>query len=237
MQWSTKLSNLLRYILVLSGLFLLQSFVHANECQNRLPADAAADGALKLCHSSFNGIKDQYSCQDYKTHRATYRVLYRSGLIPKAIVQLDKNGEEHVMWSTLFADQPMQCPLLPPAGITIHAKHLGVGICYDNNDKRVPCSVYQHAQARDTESYRYMVFYDPSGKGADVVDQQFAGSNEDAMVAEIAYQIGVQLLNTECCSERAIHYLEYAFTLFPQSPDYRVAYNSAKLLLAQIESN
>jgi len=223
---------LLTFFLTLAGFGVVHA---ANQCLSYLPADVATSGELKLCHSSYNGLPDQYSCQEYQTSHATYRVLYKGGLVPKAIVQLDKSGEEHVMWSTLFADAPMQCPLLPPAGITIHAKHLGVGVCVDEKDQNVPCSVYQHAEARDKESYRYMVFYEANGKGASLVDEQFAGSNEDAMVAEIAYQIGVQLLNTECCSERAIHYLEFAFNRYPQTTDYRVAYNSAKLLLAKIE--
>lgn len=224
-----RLSRQLSVVLVL-GLSTQFAFATENECLKVMPADAARVGALKLCSSSYNGIAEQYSCQDYKTVDTRYRVLYKSGLIPKAIVTLDNFGRENPVWSTIFADKPIRCPLLPPAGVSIYAKHMGVGVCVDDNDKPVPCSVYQHAEARDTESYRYMVFYSPDGEGAQIVDQQYAGNNRDAMVAEIAYQIGVQLMNTECCSERAIHYLEYAFKLFPQTPDYRAAYNSAKLL-------
>ncbi len=231
---STKVPNVIRssyslFVIVLFA-FTQLAYGNENECKSLLPADAAPAGSLKICTSSFNGVSDQYSCQDYKTVEHNYRVLYKSGLIPKAIVSLDKSGNENLMWSTFFEDRPVRCPLLPPAGISIHAKHMGVGVCFDDEDKKVPCSVYQHAVARDKEAYRYMVFYSPDGKGAQIVDQQYAGNNNDAMVAEIAYQIGVQLLNTECCSERAIYYLKYAFTLFPQTPDYRAAYNSAKLL-------
>ncbi len=209
---------------------------HANECMNYIPSRAISVDGLKLCQSSYNGATDVYSCQDYLAGDTTYRVLYKGGVLPKAILRLNKQQEE-LVWSTIFGGRKLHCPLLAPKGIHIHATHHGIGICLDNNDQAVPCSVYEYKASRQTESHRYLVLYSNNKTKPQLITVQtfIFDVTVDAMTAEIAYQFGLSLLDTICCSEQAIHYLEYAYNLYPKANKYSSAYINAKFYLSAIE--
>ncbi len=153
-------------------------------------------------------------------------MIYKGGLEPKAILKISADGQEKLIYSPSWGDHKMRCPLPAPDTISKHATHRGVGICMDENDANVPCSVYEHAQARQSRAWRYLVFYRPNGK-AEVAHRMVAGDNQDAMVAEIAYQLGLSLLETRCCAEKATAYLEHAHRLFPKVTVYRSGYIDA----------
>ena len=208
--------------------------VLANECQSLMPADARQQGQIKICQSSFTGISQQYSCQDYRSKTGHYRVIYKGGLEPKAIVKLAATGKESLIYSPSWGDQAIYCPLPAPISIPAHAKHRGIGICVDENNANIPCSVYEHAQARQSRSWRYLVFYRNKGQ-TEIASRMAAGDNKDAMVAELAFQLGLSLLETSCCSDQATAYLEHAHRLFPRVTVYRNGYLDA--LLEQLTAN
>lgn len=219
-------------LFVFSLLFIGKVSANVNQCHTFLPAKAQPVEHLKLCESAYTGYWQQYSCQDYQHGKERYRVIYRGGLIPKAIVTLNRWQQEQLIWSPVFGDRKMSCPLPPPNGMPSQASHRGTGVCQDDNDADVPCSVYEHKAARKTEYHRYMVYYQPNGDGAKIIDGQVAGTNKNAMVAELAYQLGRNLLETNCCSEQAMHYLEFAHSLFPRAEEYHAAYQQARSILA-----
>jgi len=214
------------FCLVLSGQTI------ANECLDILPYDTVADGLPKICQSKFNGINNTYSCQDYRSGETRYRVLYRGGLSPKAIIQLNPDSSRYLISAPIFGDRKLRCPLLPPVGIPKHAVHRGTGVCQDENERMVACSVFEYAEARQTEAHRFMTFYNHGHERSVTIDAQTAGTNSDAMVAEMTYQIGMSLWDTECCAEQAVKYLEYAYRLFPQAEAYRNAYRHSRVSLA-----
>ena len=75
-------------------------------------------------------------------------------------------------------------------------------------------------------------FITQAQNGRSFIDVEDAGANKDAMVAELAYQIGTSLWQTECCHEQALQYLAYALQLFPRSITYRHAYQRSRAVLA-----
>lgn len=202
----------------------------ANECFSQLPAGTVPVGQIKICQSSFTGLQAQYSCQDYHHQDDYFRVIYKGGLEPKAIVKINTREGEKLIWSPRFGDHKMRCPLPAPSSIPKHAIHRGLGICQDENDANIPCSVYEHAQARQSRAWRYLVFYHPNR--TELSHQMPAGDNHNAMVAELAYQLGLSLLETRCCSEQASAYLEHAHRLFPKATAYRAGYLQALEQLA-----
>lgn len=218
-------------------LLLLSSHAVAgiNQCHTFLPADAKPIGNVRVCESTYSSLSQKYICQDYQVGKQRYRVIYRGGLVPKAIVSLNHLSQENLLWSPVFGDKKMSCPLDPPDGIPDSAVHRGIGLCQDDNDNVVPCSVYEDKVARKKEYHRYMVYYQPNGSGAKEVDAQVAGKNKHAMTAELAYQLGISLLNTTCCSEQALAYLEFAHRLFPKAAEYQTAYHQARSMLAAKE--
>mgnify|MGYP007059378624 CR=1 FL=1 len=221
-----------RWQAICGGLVLfLTGSVNANECLNLMPYDTVADGLPHICQSSFNGVENSYSCQDYRFNNTRYRVLYRGGVTPKAVIELTRNDNYYLLSAPLFGDERLRCPLKPPAGIPQHATHRGTGVCYDENDEMVACSVFEHAAARETEAHRFMTFYHPSSEQPVTIDAQIAGNNEDALVAEIAFQIGMSLWDSECCTEQAVDYLAYAYRLFPRNDLYKTAYRRSRATL------
>lgn len=207
----------------------------ANECLSQMPGGVTPAGQVRLCQSGFTGLKTQYSCQDYRNSGQYYRVIYKGGLEPMAIVRLTAGGKEQLIWSPSFGDPRMRCPLPPPATLPKHARHRGLGLCMDENNARLPCSVYEHTGVRQSRAWRFLVFYNQDGSDSRVAHQMAAGDNQDAMVAELAYQLGLSLLETTCCSEQAAAYLEYAHRLFPRASAYRAGYLQALEQLAVSE--
>jgi len=214
-------------------LFLLCiSSVSANECLNLLPYDVAEDGLPKLCLSGVNGKRELYSCQDYRSGNSHYRVLYKGGRVPKAVLALRADGKEVVLTSLADSNRKLSCPLKAPAGVPKYASHRGLGVCADEHDQAIACSMYVYAAARESVAHSYMVFYPRDSREKLQVEISDAGKNENAMVAEIAYQIGLQLSQTECCNSQALRYLSYAYHLFPRSETYRQAYQRSRATLA-----
>jgi len=230
LRWST-IGTFLKTILA-SFVLGLASQASANECLDLLPYDTVADGIPSICQSNFTGIKKDYSCQDYRSGETRYRVLYRGGLYPKAVVQINPDNTRYLISSTLFGDHKLRCPLTPPEAIPQHAVHRGMGVCQDDYDQLVACSVFEHAEARRTEAHRYMTFYHSGDEQSVSIDAQVAGTNSDALVAEMAFQIGMSLWDTECCAQQAVEYLEYAYQLFPRAEAYRDAYRHSRVSLA-----
>ena len=224
---------------VLVMLMMLLSIGHTNASQYRLafPDTMTPVGQVKLCHSTFTGITQEYSCQDYQADHKIYRVIYRGGLVPKAIVAVDEQHNENLVWSTTFGDRKIAVPIPAPTGVPAEAVHYGTGVCQDEKDIKIPCSVYEHRVARKKAYHRYMVFYTPNGSGPLLIDEQVAGSNKNAMVAEIAYQLGLSLFDTNCCSEKAMAYLELAHRLFPNAVVYHKAYEHARSVMVSDESH
>jgi len=233
------IKNILIVLACLTALNTPATIIYANECVNYIPNKAIAVNNLKVCQSAFSGITDTYSCQDYQTSENKYRVLYKGGILPKAIVALNEHQSEKLIWSTLFGDKKLSCPLIAPEGIHIHANHRGTGICTNNNDQMVPCSIYEHKASRKIKAHRYLVFYPENGATLQAINiETFVfDSTQDAMTAEIAYQIGLSLLDTQCCSQQAMHYLEYAYNLYPKANKYSKAYNNAKFNLSTNKIN
>lgn len=225
------------WLALVAAAWLLQSGqAVANECFDVLPEQAVKHGELKICQSAFSGVSEEYSCQEYRGPHGQYRVLYKGGLIPKAVTYFDAKDNEQLVWSTTYGDAKRICPLTPPSGIPADAEHRGTGVCHADDDAAVPCSVYEYAAARQPDFHRYIVFYNPTGHGYYHVNGYVAGDNKNAMVAELAYQLGMSLLDTECCSGQAMEYLEYAYRLFPEADEYSKAYNRARSLLAVRDS-
>jgi len=224
-------ANLLRG---LAGMLCLMYFtsVSANECFNLLPYDVVEDGLPKLCLSSVSGKRELYSCQDYVSGNNHYRVLYRGGRIAKAVLSLQADGNEVLLSSPTQTKTPLSCPLKAPSGVPKYASHRGMGICSDEHDRAVACSVFAYAAPRETVTHSYMVFY-PRNAGEKLqVQVSDSGKNSNAMVAELAYQIGRSLSKTACCSDRALKYFAYAYRLFPRSETYRHAYQHSRAQIA-----
>ena len=233
-----KTTLLKRYQKIIVGclFLLLANFVSANECLDLLPYDTVAEGHSKICQSSFNGLNYHYSCQDYRSGDTRYRVLYRGGLTPKAVLQFNPDNSIELISAPLFGNDRLRCPLSPPEGVPRHAVHRGTGVCHDDDERLVVCSVFEYAAARQMDATRYMTFFD-AHKSSLTIDRQFANSNEDAMVAELAFQIGMSLWDTECCAEQAVAYLEQAYNLFPRLEAYRAAFRRSRVILALKDLN
>lgn len=229
------LSGFTRQALLFLVLLLVVGYAAANECLNLFPYDVKPDGLAKICQSAFNGIEFSYSCQDYRSGDNRYRVLYKGGRTPKAVLALNPDGTEQILSSPVFGDNKLTCPLSAPPGVPRYATHRGIGVCHDEHNKPVACSIFLHAAARESEAHRYMVFYPNSPTDQTKIEVQAAGNNDDAMVAELAFQIGMSLWETECCTKEAVKYLAYAYSLFPRAEAYRQAYQRGRALLATSE--
>jgi hypothetical protein len=123
-------------------------------------------------------------------------------------------------------------PVRPPKVIPATAKFQGSGVCLDDHDKNVPCGIFVDKPARVPEITRYMVYYDAAGDGIVQLEKQVAGPNRDAIPAELAYQIGVRLMNSDCCRAEGLGYLELALSLFPDSRVYRKTFEHYRVELA-----
>jgi hypothetical protein len=224
------LASLLRGLAGMLCLIYISS-VSANECLNLLPYDVVEDGLPRLCHSRVSGKRELYSCQDYVSGDNRYRVLYRGGRVAKAVLSLKANGKEVLLSSPTRASSSLSCPLKAPTGVPRYATHRGMGICSDEHDRAVACSIFSYAAPRETLRHSYMVFYPRKASEKLQIQVSNTGKNDNAMVAELAYQIGRSLSKTDCCSERALKYFAYAYRLFPRSETYRHAYQHSRALI------
>lgn len=221
----------IRVVVSLLAMFAI-AHAAANECLNLFPYDVTEDGPPKICQSALTGTPSNYACQDYRSGKNRYRVLYKGGRTAKAILVLKADGTHQVLSSPFRGDPKLNCPLSAPKGVPRYASHRGMGVCRDDKNMPVACSVFQYAAARQSVAHMYMVYY-PNGTQHKIqVEVEDAGANDDAMVAELAYQLGRSLLGTSCCSDQAMKYLAYAYHLFPRSETYRHAYQRGRALLA-----
>lgn len=223
--------TVIRFMFTVAALFY---FTHAaaNECLNLFPYDVKEDGPPQICQSPLTGTPADYACQDYRSGDNRYRVLYKGGHNAKAVLAIQADGSEQVLSSPLRGDPQLNCSLKAPAGVPKYAAHRGMGVCRDDANMPVACSVFQYAAPRQATAYMYMVFYPNQTQNKMHIVVEDAGANDDAMVAEIAYQLGRSLLETSCCSDQAEKYLAYAYHLFPRSETYRHAYQRSRALLA-----
>lgn len=199
----------------------------ARECFQYLPIAAVPVGDLGLCEATLNGETETFSCRKYRDEQRTYTVLFKGGRSPCAIyAEKHDNSQKQRRW--VWKRQEVEgwpaCDLERPAGVPAEARFMGTGVCIDDSGELTPCAMFEHEAARCSEIRRYLVFYDRDGAGPVRVTTKTAGINHKAMVAELAYQLGMDLLDAECCPERAEDYLAYAYQLFPEAEDYREGY-------------
>jgi len=190
-----------------------------------------------LCESSHTGEPQIYSCRDYREDGQRFRVYFKGGAAPKAVANLDPNGR---VTAIHLSNQPgthlVTFPVRPPKAIPATAKFQGLGVCLDEHDSNVPCGIFVDKPARMPEITRYLVYYDAGGNGMVQVDKQAAGPNRDAIPAELAYQIGVRLMDSDCCRSEGLGYLKLALSLFPDSRVYRRTYERYRVEVASSSS-
>lgn len=198
----------------------------SNVCPKILPADVVAVSEPRLCRSGDpNG--DKFSvCREYQNNQRIYQVVYRGGTEPKAVyarVRPDghRDNAENLAARHDIADRI--CRLSAPPSVPAGATYSGTGVCEDEQGRPLPCSLYEHAAARQPEALRYFVYYEPDGSGIRRIDAVSAGQNEHMLEAELAFQLGQSLVNDICCREQAQAYLAHAAALFPDDGVYRAA--------------
>lgn len=194
-------------------------------CFDLIPKDAKPDGEPWLCESAHSGELQAYGCQDYLSGQKHYRLYFRGGAAPKAIAIVERDEPRVFHQSTrVNASQVQTCEIAVPVGVPDAATHLGTGVCKDGCGKPVPCSVFRLEAARELAIIHYTVLYHPQGHGPLSMDTRVMGNNEEALAAELSYQLGVSLLHADCCPEQALGYLAHAHRLFPDDKQYRESY-------------
>ena len=191
-----------------------------------------------LCQSNHTGETQTYSCRDYREGKQKFRAYFQGGATPRAVATLNANGQvSEVQLLDQPGDELIVLPAKPPRDIPATAKFQGSGVCLDDHDKDVPCGVFIDKAARTPQIARYMVFYDAAGAGVVQFDKQEAGPNRDAIPAELAYQIGKRLMDSDCCRTEGLSYLKMALSLFPDSRIYRKTYERYRVELAASPAN
>jgi len=214
-------------VIALTSLASVTSRSFASECAHFTSPDATAREELRLCEREINGSIETYACREYRDAGNHYELLFKGGPAPKAIRQQATGDERASLRAVSRADaQGQTCRQTPPQGVPAHATYRGTGVCLDAGDRSVPCSVFEHAMARDPVSMRYLVLYDPQGGGPIDIDAQAVGENANALPAELAFQIGRALASTGCCEAEAHGYLAHAAALFPGDATYRATLQS-----------
>jgi len=197
----------------------------AAECFDLIPEAARPEGEMWLCLSAHNGRLERYSCQDYVDARVRYRLFFRGGVVPKAVAVFRHGKPRKFQLIERNTTAPQQtCEIATPAGVPEDALHLGTGVCRNDCGKRVPCSVFRLEAARYPAIVHYTVLYDSQGYGPMSLDTRKLGTNDEAMMAELSFQLGTNLLDANCCMDQALDYLGYAYRLFPDDTQYRESY-------------
>lgn len=222
--WTCSLWRCWRLALALIAVLFASSALAEQDCYQNLFESAAPYEDLKLCQAELDGESGLFSCREFRDGEGSYVVAFKGGPIPKAIYYRvdDPNAPEmRLLWTKQNGGMPTYCRLPPPRLLPKDAVHQGTGVCTGDDGRKRPCSLYRHAGTRDYEVRRYFVFYHSEGWGPVQVQREHAGIHHDAFVAELAYQLATQLLQTDCCQARGEAYLRHAQTLFPQSELYR----------------
>lgn len=202
-------------------------------CPGVLPADATAASSLYLCKSNQAGTTEHYACQDFTSASGNYRVKFKGGSRPRIVSKFDpQEGREQQIWPAGQKAVNTNCQLPLNQQVPATSRFHGAGICMDENDKSVPCAVFRHKSHRRETFTDYLTLYRTDGTGARKTEAVYSGYNKDAMPAELAYQIGVSLLNTGCCQTQGLEYIRQAYLLFPTSSLYSQAYQQFKSQLS-----
>lgn len=197
-----------------------------NACPSILPTDVSVISEPRLCRTGFAEGGKFSVCHEYGNDRRLYQVVFRGGTAPKAVyerVRADRHRDKfaQVITRRNFGDRA--CNLQPPPSVPTGATYRGTGVCEDEQGRPLPCSLFEHAGARQPEAMRYFVYYAPDGSGIRRIDALPAGHNEHALEAELAFHLGQALSRTVCCGNRAKSYLAHAAALFPDDGTYRAA--------------
>ena len=222
--WTTCRQRLWRFAPVVATLFFSGGSLAGQDCYQQLFESASPYDDLKLCRAELEGESGLFSCREFQDGEGSYVVAFKGGPVPQAIyyrVDDPKAPEMRLLWTKENGGMPTYCRLPPPRLLPEDAKHLGTGVCTGDDGRKRPCSLYRHAGTRHYEVSRYFVFYHREGWGPVHVQRESAGIHHDAFVAELAFQIASQLLQTDCCRERGEAYLRHAQQLFPTSDLYR----------------
>jgi hypothetical protein len=190
-----------------------------NDCPALLPADAEAIGELRLCRVSVVGNDGFSACREYSNEQRLYQLVFRGGTAPVAVLERSAVNDAFLNGPG-DARHARTCDLKRPAGVPAEAVYRGTGVCRDERERPLPCSLYEHAAARTPEALRYFVYYEPDGGGVRRVDAVPAGRNERALEAEFSYQFGRALMDSDCCRDEARGYLTHAAVLFPRDAVY-----------------
>lgn len=201
------------------------SLAAGNDCPAILPEAANAISGPRLCQSAA-GNGEFSVCREYRDDRTTYQVVFRGGTSPLAVYEragASLPSGVSAPEETRRAVGNRRCDLERPQGVPAAAVYRGTGVCEDEQGRPLPCSVFEHAGAREPEALRYFVYYEPNGSGIHRIDAVSAGPNERMLEAEMAFQLGQSLTKSNCCRDRAQVYLAHAVALFPDDGAYRAA--------------
>lgn len=154
-------------------------------------------------------------CRDLRAAGRVWTVVYNGGERPQGYLSESGNIEP------LPAGVPELVRPIHPRGVAREARHVGTGACAMGDNRHVPCSMYNEELARHRTTYHVMVYFHPSGAGVARLERMPIGANLDALVAELAFQIGRAQAGSGCCVQRAGEYIRYAQRLFPRAAVYR----------------
>ncbi|UCE88450.1 MAG: hypothetical protein JSW10_08865 [Pseudomonadota bacterium] len=200
-------------------------------CSSPVAATVEPLGEPRLCEYHFDGGSENFTCQAYQGTTGRYVAAFRGGRTPQAI--FSAVGQARSMGDALWiqGEDPgvFDCAAGPPRGVPAGADYIGTGVCETLDGDLAPCRMYRHAAARQYHIQLYLVSYEPAGGGPMHIEAQAVGVNHDALAAELAYQLGVSLSQTECCKAQGESYIAYAYQLFPRDAVYRDQYLSGGL--------
>ncbi|HCU54170.1 MAG TPA: hypothetical protein DIC36_07825 [Gammaproteobacteria bacterium] len=221
----TRSRSLVTHVMLIAmGLLAISSpAVGRDNACSILPAGASALGAPRLCRFDSRDEHELAVCREYSDDQKIYQLVYQGGTMPVAMYI--SAGTKFTKMKLEIPDQPnagrQRCKLLRPDELPAAAIYRGTGVCQDELGQPLPCSLFEHAGAREPEARRYFVYYEPDGSGVRHIDVLPAGPNKHAFEAELAFQVGQSLVNADCCRDRARAYLAYAANLFPDDGLYR----------------
>jgi hypothetical protein len=228
-QYCNSVSRLQIGLVLLLSAFSVFGNEHATHCSGFIPRDAVPSADLHLCTSSHRGQAEVYACQDMIAGSASYRIYFKGGHRPKAIARLnDRDQAIQLVWQEKSTTPAPDCQLQAPPRFSAGVQFQGAGVCENANDQPVPCSVFRVKAPRMRTYTDYMTFYSPDGTGPGKPQKIYIGANQDAIPAELMYQIGLSLSKTRCCRKSGLLYIEQASRLFPASKLYRASFQHYK---------
>ena len=186
-------------------LFLLARTCLSIECPDILPANGQMLGDLKVCEFEHHGKYQDFACQDVVSKNKQYRILFKGGQTPVAVLQLGFiENLDMIIWSVDGAGKQQTCSIPIPEELPETASFMGAGICETEDNRSIPCSVFRHKASRQQVIPDYLVIYDEAGNGPRHSSVIHVDKNRDAVPAEFAYQIGLELIKSKCCKQQYI---------------------------------